>query len=157
MSAIFQTVQALHERVSRSAFRTPMLWGMLLVVFLLIYMPMLVRGGYHWDETLDFAGQGMETYVANGRWGLVLWRWVFGLGCAVWLNGLLAGGLLVAAMVVQLRVLRVEHTATEITPQNKAITEDGHEYRIELIQFVPDVYPPSDDLTLVAYRQGAPL
>lgn len=114
MSAIFQTVQALHERVSRSAFRTPMLWGMLLVVFLLIYMPMLVRGGYHWDETLDFAGQGMETYVANGRWGLVLWRWVFGLGCAVWLNGLLAGGLLVAAMVVQLRVLRVEHTGAQL-------------------------------------------
>ena len=114
MSAIFQTVQALHERVSRSAFRTPMLWGMLLVLFLLIYMPMLVRGGYHWDETLDFAGQGMETYVANGRWGLVLWRWVFGLGCAVWLNGLLAGGLLVAALVVQLRVLRVEHTGAQL-------------------------------------------
>lgn len=55
------------------------------------------------------------------------------------------------------RVLRVQHTGTEITPQNKAVTEDGHEYRIDLIQFVPDVYPPSDDLTLVAYRQGAPL
>ena len=55
------------------------------------------------------------------------------------------------------RVIRVQHTATEITPQNKAVTEDGREYRIDLIQFVPDVYPPSDDLTLVAYRQGAPL
>ena len=53
------------------------------------------------------------------------------------------------------RVLRVQHTNTEITPQNKAITEDGKEYRVELIQFVPDVWPPSDDLTLVAYRQGA--
>lgn len=53
------------------------------------------------------------------------------------------------------RVLRVQHTTTEITPQNKAITEDGKEYRVDLIQFVPDVWPPSDDLTLVAYRQGA--
>ena len=53
------------------------------------------------------------------------------------------------------RVLRVQHTTAEITPQNKAITEDGKEYRVDLIQFVPDVWPPSDDLTLVAYRQGA--
>lgn len=53
------------------------------------------------------------------------------------------------------RVVRVQHTTQEITPQNKAVTEDGHEYRIDLIQYVPDVYPPSDDLTLVAYRQGA--
>lgn len=53
------------------------------------------------------------------------------------------------------RVIRVQHTQKEITPQNKAVTEDGHEYRIDFIQFVPDVYPPSDDLTLVEYRQGA--
>ena len=53
------------------------------------------------------------------------------------------------------RVIRVQHIREEITPRNKAITEDGRESRIDLIQFVPDVWPPSDDLTLVAYRQGA--
>ena len=53
------------------------------------------------------------------------------------------------------RVIRVQHIQQEITPRNKAVTEDGREYRIDLIQFVPDVWPPSDDLTLVAYRQGA--
>lgn len=53
------------------------------------------------------------------------------------------------------RVIRVQHIQQEITPRNKAVTEDGRAYRIDLIQFVPDVWPPSDDLTLVAYRQGA--
>ena len=108
------TIQALHERISRSAFRNLLLWGMLMLIFLFIYGAMAVRGGYHWDETLDFAGQGMYTYLANGRWGLVLWRCIFGHGCAVWLNSLLAGGLLCAAIIVQLRVLRVEHTGAQL-------------------------------------------
>ena len=53
------------------------------------------------------------------------------------------------------RVLRVQHIQTPPGPRNKAVTEDGREYRIDLVQKVPDVWPPSDDLTLVAYRQGA--
>lgn len=52
------------------------------------------------------------------------------------------------------RVIRVPHSGMKITNRNKAITEDGAEYRIDLVQLVPDVYPPSDDLTLVAYVQG---
>ena len=53
------------------------------------------------------------------------------------------------------RVLRVPLLPGRLTPRNKAITEDGAEYRVDLVQLVPDVWPPSDDLTLVAYRQGA--
>lgn len=53
------------------------------------------------------------------------------------------------------RVLRVQHLQNPPGPRNKAVTEDGAEYRIDLIQKVPDVWPPSDDLTLVDYRQGA--
>ena len=53
------------------------------------------------------------------------------------------------------RVLRVPQPAQEITNRDKVITEDGREYRIDLVQTVPDVYPPSLDLTLAAYRQGA--
>lgn len=52
------------------------------------------------------------------------------------------------------RVIRVPHSGMKISNRNKAITEDGAEYRIDLVQMVPDVYPPSDDLTLVAYVQG---
>lgn len=52
------------------------------------------------------------------------------------------------------RVIRVPHSGMKISNRNKAITEDGEEYRIDLVQMVPDVYPPSDDLTLVAYVQG---
>ena len=53
------------------------------------------------------------------------------------------------------KVLRVPEPAQKINRLNKVITEDGEEYRIDLVQTVPDVYPPSLDLTLAAYRQGA--
>lgn len=52
------------------------------------------------------------------------------------------------------RVLRVPQPAQEITNLDRVITEDGREYRIDLVQTVPDVYPRSLDLTLAAYRQG---
>ena len=52
------------------------------------------------------------------------------------------------------RVLRVPKPAAEITNRDKVVTEDGREYRIDLVQTVPDVYPASLDLTLAAYRQG---
>ena len=53
------------------------------------------------------------------------------------------------------KVLRVPEPAQKIKRLNKVITEDGEEYRIDLVQTVTDVYPPSLDLTLAAYRQGA--
>lgn len=52
------------------------------------------------------------------------------------------------------RVLRVPHSGTPVTNRCLADIEDGSRYRIDLVQFVPDVYPPSDDLTLVVYEQG---
>lgn len=42
-----------------------------------------------------------------------------------------------------------------ITNQDAARTEDGKLYRIDLVQSVPDVYPPSLDLTLAVYEQNA--
>lgn len=51
------------------------------------------------------------------------------------------------------RVIRVPRSSVEITSQDVAITEDGRRYRIDLIQAVRDVWPPSLDLTLTAYTQ----
>lgn len=50
------------------------------------------------------------------------------------------------------RVIRVPH-AGGVTSQDVVIDEKGREYRVELVQLVPDVYPLSDDLTLVAFKQ----
>lgn len=50
------------------------------------------------------------------------------------------------------RVIRVQH-AGGVTSQDVVVDEHGRSYRVDLVQFVPDVYPQSDDLTLVAYRQ----
>lgn len=50
------------------------------------------------------------------------------------------------------RVIRVPH-AGGVTSQDAVIDEKGQQYRIDLVQLVPDVYPISDDLTLVKYEQ----
>lgn len=50
------------------------------------------------------------------------------------------------------RVIRVQH-AGGVTSQDVVEDEQGRRYRVDLVQLVPDVYPVSDDLTLVAYRQ----
>ena len=46
------------------------------------------------------------------------------------------------------RVIRVPRVG-KVTNQDVAETEDGRRYRIDLIQTVDDVWPPSLDLTLV--------
>lgn len=51
------------------------------------------------------------------------------------------------------RVVRVPH-AGDVTNQDVLVDETGRQYRIELVQMVPDVYPASDDLTLVRIEQG---
>ena len=52
------------------------------------------------------------------------------------------------------RVLRVPKTS-KISAQDVAATEDGQQYRIELVQLAPGVYPPSVDLTLSRIEQIA--
>lgn len=50
------------------------------------------------------------------------------------------------------RVLRVPR-GVPAAVQDRAVTEDGQEYEISLIQAVPGIYPPSLDLTLAAVSQ----
>lgn len=48
-----------------------------------------------------------------------------------------------------LRVPRVEGICT----QQVAITEDGKQYRIDMVQLAADIFPPSVDITLAAISQ----
>ena len=50
------------------------------------------------------------------------------------------------------RVIRTQ-IRPAVNPQCLAVTEDGVQYGIELVQQVQDVYPPSMDLTLVRIEQ----
>lgn len=50
------------------------------------------------------------------------------------------------------RVLRVQR-AGKVTSQDIAVTEDGQNYRVDLVQSVPDVWPESVDLTLSKIEQ----
>lgn len=78
------------------------------VLFLFVFGAMIPRFGYHWDETLDFCGGGMETYIANGRWGLYAWKYVFGFGLGTWTAGLLVGLFAAAAVMCQQRILELK-------------------------------------------------
>ena len=51
------------------------------------------------------------------------------------------------------KVIRVQK-ALEITNQNVAVTEDGAEYRIDLVQNVTGIFPRCVDLTLTRIEQG---
>ena len=51
------------------------------------------------------------------------------------------------------RVIRVPKSV-QVNSQDVAQTEDGRKYRIDLVQNVLDVYPPSLDLTLEKVSQG---
>lgn len=50
------------------------------------------------------------------------------------------------------RVIRCPRTGL-INTQDVAITEDGNQYRIHLVQLADGVYPPSVDVTLVRTTQ----
>lgn len=52
------------------------------------------------------------------------------------------------------RVLRVPKTG-KVSAQDVVMTEDGRQFRIEMVQIVPDVYPASVDLTLSRIEQIA--
>ncbi len=114
MVNIRQRVAAWEQQVQASPYRNLLLWGAYILIFMFIYGAMFVRSGYHWDETLDFAGGAIDTYVANGRWGLVLWRCVFGLGCAVWTSAVVAAVLLTASLVLQTRLLKIERFGMQL-------------------------------------------
>lgn len=51
------------------------------------------------------------------------------------------------------RVIRTQRRR-EVSSQDVAVTEDGTQYRIDLVQPVKDVYPPSMDLTLSRIDQN---
>lgn len=53
------------------------------------------------------------------------------------------------------RVIRVPSPSFGINTMDEAMTEDDKRYRIDLVQAVPYVYPPSLDLTLTSWESGA--
>lgn len=54
------------------------------------------------------------------------------------------------------KVIRVPK-GPDISTQDVAVTEDGRQYRIDLVQLADGVWPPSLDLTLAKVEQEYPL
>ena len=51
------------------------------------------------------------------------------------------------------RVIRTPRLAC-VSSQDVAVTEDGRQYRIDMVQSVPDIWPASMDLTLAKVAQN---
>lgn len=111
---LLHSIESIGKRVQASSHRNLLIWGAYMLIFVFVYGAMLVRTGLHWDETLDFYGGGMETYVANGRWGVLLWRHLFGTGIAVWTAGVIAGLLLTLSLVLQTRLFKIENVGLQL-------------------------------------------
>ena len=76
-------------------------------LFLLIYGYSALRLGMHVDDVYDFCGEETGLYAAAGRWGVVLWRGIFGQGACVWAAGITAGLLLAVTILCQTHLLRL--------------------------------------------------
>ena len=78
------------------------LWLLLFfALYLLIYGYSALRLGMHVDDLYDFGGEETGLYAANGRWGIALWRSVFGLGAGIWAAGVMSGLLLSVLICLQ--------------------------------------------------------
>ena len=85
------------------------LWGgAFFLLYILIYGLLLPRLGLHWDEVLDFDGSATGTYIGAGRWGMALYRTLFGGGTVPWAAGIMAGLYLCTAIVLQTKLLRLD-------------------------------------------------
>jgi len=85
------------------------LWGgAFFLLYILIYGLLLPRLGLHQDEVLDFDGSAIGTYIGAGRWGLGLYRNLFGGGAVPWAAGIMAGLYLSTAIVLQAQLLRLD-------------------------------------------------
>lgn len=83
-------------------------------IFLLIYGYSALRLGMHVDDVYDFCGEETGLYAAAGRWGVVLWRGIFGLGACVWAAGITSGLLLAGTILCQTHLLRLTGNAERL-------------------------------------------
>ena len=89
-----------------TAYKKEGLWFLLFfALYLLVYGYSALRMGMHVDDLYDFGGEETGLYAANGRWGIALWRSVFGLGAGIWAAGVMSGLLLSALICIQTHLL----------------------------------------------------
>lgn len=82
-------------------------WAVYLCIYLAIYGYASFRFGPGWDEINCYAKPVNPEYLLVGRWGLHLYRIVFGGGAVPFVAGLVAGMFLSAALVMQTYALAI--------------------------------------------------
>lgn len=78
-----------------------------LMLYLLMYGYSIFRLGLHQDEVYDFNGEEMGLYFAVGRWSLVLWREIFGIGSCLYAAGIVTALLTSVTIVCQTCLLKL--------------------------------------------------
>lgn len=107
--------QALTDTTLMEKIKKTAPWVVLvLLVYLLINGYMILRLGLHQDEVYDFRGEETGLYAAAGRWGIVLWRYMFGEGACLYAAGITAGICTAVTVVWQTELLRLQDTFSKL-------------------------------------------
>lgn len=77
-------------------------------IYMLIHGYLMLRLGLHQDEVYDFCGEEAGLYAAAGRWGVLLWRYVFGEGASLYAAGITAGIATAITVVWQTKILKLD-------------------------------------------------
>ena len=85
-----------------------------LAAYFLVYGYIILRFGLNQDEILDFRGEASDSYLAAGRWGIVLYKDFFVSGCSPYIAGIVSGIYLAIAFVVQTRLLRLKSLGSSL-------------------------------------------
>ena len=83
-------------------------------IFLLVYGYSVLRLGMYGDDLYDFNGEETGLYAAAGRWGVIVWRGIFGLGACQWAAGIVSGLLISAVIICQCHLLKLTGTLQRV-------------------------------------------
>lgn len=101
----------INARILRSAF-----WAVVsMAIFTFIHFSFFTDVWPNTDGQLSFSSTSLSLYVAFGRWGLALYRYIFGPTMSPWTCSLMAGLYLTAAVLIQISLFRLNSPIAKLT------------------------------------------
>ncbi len=106
-----KTALPVDQRTLRSLF-----WGIVsIAIFTFIHFAFFTDVWPNPDGRFSFSSTSLSLYIAVGRWGLALYRYIFGSTMSPWSCSLMAGLYLTAAVLIQISLFRLKPALAKIT------------------------------------------
>lgn len=112
MTEFFQkNALPINARILRIAF-----WAVVsMALFSFIHGAFLTDVWPNEDGLFSFSSTSLSLYVTFGRWGLALYRYIFGATMSPWTCSLMAGLYLTAAVLIQISLFRLNSPIAKLT------------------------------------------